>query len=252
MGAAHRGVPPHPDEDKQISKAREALVDRCLRSFGFEPKPVPDLPPLGPSTLTDLRYGIHDAGAAAKWGYKTDPEQQAAYDAVVAQGVVGEHSHPDEPAVLNGDVRTYHGKKVPEGGCSGEANRKISGEGSYYSKFAEGLGNAAWTKAKREPEVVKAFKAWSGCMKQEGYTYAEPMDAHEDPLFATPTSSADEITVARADVSCRDEHGVNRVWFEAESRLQRAAIEQNAERLDEEKKRLVDSVRNAAEILGAE
>jgi hypothetical protein len=243
---------PTPEEDRQISKAREALVESCLRRYGFDPKPLPDLPSVGTRTLTDLRYGIHNPKNAESWGYKPDPERQAAYDAAVAEGVIGEHNDPDEPKVLQGDVSSYNGKPVPEGGCSAESDRRISGENSFYSKFAENLGNEAWIKAKREPDVTKVFQLWSACMKTEGHTYAEPMDAHEDPRFAETPASSDEIVVARADVACRDKHSVTRVWFDAESRLQQAAIEKHAERLDKEKKNLVNAVRNAAGILGTQ
>ncbi|MEL3944664.1 MULTISPECIES: hypothetical protein [Streptomyces] len=241
---------PTDDEDKQLSRAREALVSACMKDFGFDWKAAPDLPELGPKTLTDWRYGIHDLALTKKRGYKPDAAEQVAYDAAVQEGAVDEDESPAEATVLNGDVKKYDGKKVPQGGCSGRADRTLSGgKGSFYSDFAEDLGNEAFVRSMKEPKVVAVFGQWSACMKKHGYSYKAPLDASDDPRFSAPEVTPEEIATATADIGCRKRYHVAKTWYETEVRLQNKAIEKNEERLSDAKDRLDIAVKRAAKTL---
>ncbi|MFI0924681.1 hypothetical protein [Streptomyces sp. NPDC021012] len=53
------------------------LVGRCLKGFGADWKPAPELPATDPKNLLDWRHGIHGAGMSAEFGYQVEPAQQA-------------------------------------------------------------------------------------------------------------------------------------------------------------------------------
>lgn len=237
---------PTDEDQQQLSQAKKVLVGDCMAGFGFTWTPAPDLPKVGPKTLTDWRYGIHDMDLARERGYKPDALEQADYDAAVNKGAVDGGTADDAAArALDGRTKEVGGKKVPEGGCVGEANRKINA-GAAESRAAIDLANGAFIKAKQDPEVVKAFADWSACMKKAGYSYKEPLDASDDSRFSGPEVSSEEIATATADITCRDRTDVARLWFTAEAALQKQAIDDNAEQLEENRKAMDAAVREAA------
>ncbi|BFO16065.1 hypothetical protein SHKM778_24530 [Streptomyces sp. KM77-8] len=59
----------------------------------MEARPGPA--PLGGTTLTDWRYGIHDAALASTRGYHPDAAQQEAYDEAMEAGAVDLSGAPD-------------------------------------------------------------------------------------------------------------------------------------------------------------
>ncbi len=199
---------PTRQQARLVSGTRDELIDRCVERAGYpEWKPAPDLPELGGKTLTDWRYGIHDAGLAATRGYHPAAGEQETYDAAMAEGAVDESGTPDD--VVHGCVTEVDGdvpSLQPEG-----IVQQVSGEA-----FKESL---------KDPKVVTAFAKWSACMKDKGYSYEKPMDANDDVRFADPYKVSDlEIATAKADIACRNAADVARTWFDAESAIQTAKI----------------------------
>lgn len=228
---------PSDDEHQQITRARNALIDDCMQTAGFADwQPAPELPKMGGKTMTDWRYGIHDGALAKKRGYKPDAAEQAAYDAVMHAGAV-DGTGGNEPEA----------KELA--GCGSKAGAKISGNGEEFSQTAQDLGNEANIRAKQDPSVIAAFGAWSACMKQSGYSYKEPLDASDDPKFSSQEPTALEIATATADIACRNRTHVAKIWYDAEVKLQNAAVEKNAETLDRARKDLDAVVKNAAAVL---
>ncbi|PVC94032.1 hypothetical protein [Streptomyces sp. CS014] len=243
---------PTDQEQAQLSQAKKILVSDCMKGFGFNWTPAPDLPRVGPKTLTDWRYGIHEMALAKKRGYKADAKEQEAYDAAVKSGAVDDTTADGpEAKALNGGIDEVEGKKVPKDGCVGSANRKIDVEG-LQARTAIGLANAAFLKAKEDADVVKAFASWSACMKRGGYDYKQPLDASDDVKFQSPEVSSEEIATATADISCRQKTDVAWIWFRAEAALQKSAIDAHAEELSAERKRIDAAVRSASKIVKGE
>jgi hypothetical protein len=58
------------------------------------------------------------------------------------------------------------------------------------------------------------------------------MEPLNTPAFQGKTVSAKEKETAAADVRCKAETGLLDIWFKAESRIQKADIERNAEALE--------------------
>ncbi|MEV7087824.1 hypothetical protein AB0O07_18330 [Streptomyces sp. NPDC093085] len=241
---------PTDQEMGQLSQAKKILVGDCMKGFGFSWTPAPELPRIGPKTLTDWRYGIHDMALAKERGYKVDAAEQEAYDAAFAKSVDDGTGAADGPEVraLEGGSREVEGKKVPEGGCVGEANRGIDAD-AVQARGALGLANAAFMKSQQTPEVVKAFAEWSACMKRSGYHYKAPLDASDDSKFSAPEVTAEEIATATADITCRERTRVAWIWFQAEYALQKRALEEHAEDLSAERGRIDAAVRKAAQVV---
>ncbi|WP_238697472.1 hypothetical protein [Streptomyces sp. E2N166] len=243
---------PTDQEQSRLSQAKKLLIGDCMKGFGFTWVPAPDLPRVGPKTLTDWRYGIHDMALAKERGYKPDAEEQEAYDAAVEKGAVdGTTADGPDARALDGRIQEVDGKKVPEGGCVGAANKEIDSD-AVQARTAVDLGNAAFVRSQQEPEVVKAFAAWSACMKRSGYDYQKPLDASDDSRFSSPEVTSEEIATATTDITCRQKTKVAWTWFRAEAALQREAIEQHAEELSAGRKKIDAAVRNASRIVKGE
>ncbi|MFD9029735.1 hypothetical protein ACFVZW_01020 [Streptomyces sp. NPDC059567] len=237
-----------PDKGQQelIRDARESLVASCMKRHGFAYKPAPKLPQYGPKSLTDLRYGIHDAEVAAQYGYKpaVDLAMVAEQERKAMQSTV---LPPEQEAVLTGQAGAG---TAPSGGCLGEAHSRIIGPGEAESTLPQDLANQAYIKSKESPAVRKAFSGWSACMKSQGYQYAEPMDAVNDRRFASMKAGSLELATAKADLGCREKNSVVKTWYTAEAELQKSAVERNAERLQTVRSDLEKAVKNAARVLG--
>jgi hypothetical protein len=218
-----------------VADSRDGLLDTCMADAG-DPAwtPAPDLPAIGGKTLTDWRYGIHDAALAAKRGYHPDAAEQTAYDAAMEAGAVDESGTGD--AELRGCVTEVDGQ-VPATTAKAALVQQISGD--------------AFVQSEQAPGVVAVFAQWSSCMKDKGYTYAKPMDASDDAGFNDPgTVTGTEIATATADIECRDKYQVEKTWYDAEAALQRTAIAQHQAELDQVKAdtaRIVARARAAAQ-----
>ena len=243
------GYLPSDSERKQVSQARKAVAGDCMRRFGLTWQPAPDLPRLGPKTLVDWRYGIHDMALAEERGYKPAAAEQEAYDRAADVGALDRTSQtgPDT-RVLQGGIKEVGGRPVPAGGCLGEAERKVSSH-AFDTTLAQTISNEAFAESQRSPEVVKAFKAWSTCMKASGFAYERPLDASDDPRFGSQEVTPLEIRTATADISCRDRSDVAKVWFDAEVVIQREKIEAHAERLNKERTSLDEAVKKAGDVV---
>ncbi|MFE6055271.1 hypothetical protein ACFQ6N_31360 [Kitasatospora sp. NPDC056446] len=226
---------PSDEESRRDTDALSVLMTECMRKSGHTLPPPVDLPRLGPKTLTDWRYGIHDAALSARRGYHPDAEEQAAYGAAM------------EKAAVSGGSGEY---TRAENECGIQSRQRLSGSDKPAGELARSLGNDAFLRAKREPEVVAAFAAWSACMKEGGYSYREPFDANDDPRFGAQEVSRAEIDTAMADLACRSRTSVARIWFDAEARLQRTVFDQQAPALKAEREEWDAALRKAAEVLG--
>lgn len=203
-------------QTRMVSSTRDELIDACMDKQGFpEWTPAPDLPDLGGTTLTDWRYGIHDAEEAHAYGYHPDPEAQKAYDDVLAQ---------DQSGNTDRDVLRS---------CVDEADGGVPR--LAVSPLVNQIGGYSYQMARETPEVQRVFEQWSECMKTKGHTYAQPMDAAEDPRFITSDKATElEKDTAAADVACRDKFHVEKTWFDAEAHIQEQEISKSQQELEEQ------------------
>jgi len=94
------------------------------------------------------------------------------------------------------------GHAVPLGGCITEARTQTGDDGSGQ-ELQESLIGYSLQQSDLDPRVLKAFDAWSACMKDRGLSYSTPMDAINDRRWSTTSATGDEIETATADVECK-------------------------------------------------
>ncbi|WP_369384173.1 hypothetical protein [Streptomyces sp. cg36] len=239
---------PTPEQARTIRQARETLIEQCARRYGITLTPDPELPPLGPKNQMDWRYGIHERDLTERRGYQVDDKQQARYDAALQAQANRPRPPRDTPVVVGGtkippealattssDAQEgiVAGKPVPDGGCSGEANRALGTSTQGFAPLVDRLMNASYPQSMKEPDVKNVFAHWSTCMRTRGFSYSAPMDANDDPAFrASPSGvSRHEINTALADLDCRTTYRVAEIWHAAETRLQEQAVARNASAL---------------------
>ncbi|MEU9000419.1 hypothetical protein [Streptomyces sp. NPDC048551] len=218
---------------KKVGAARDILIDACMASAGYPDwTPAPNLPQLDGASAMDSRYGIHKAELAAKRGYHPDEAIQREYDAAVSVGAV-DSSGADQKVLMK---------------CAGQADAKAPQ--LKKSTAATQVDADSFRQSLKDPAVVDVFSRWSACMKSKGYDYATPADARDDPRFIDKNVVTDlEIKTATADVGCRREHKVEKIWFDVEARMQQQAIKKDQISFESLKKTNQASIDKSSSVL---
>jgi hypothetical protein len=251
---------PSPDQVLVINQATTSLVNACLQRFGFN-SVLPAASKSAPETLA-RRYGVTDAKIATTYGYHLAPSEGVVADRKTSPTTPMSTS---EMLVLTGSPtvgapgatpkasnRTYNGQQVPVGGCLGEANTKL-GNGSKYESglnLIDDIDTGSYARAKVDPRVVAVFAKWSACMKQKGYSFADPYAAAESADLSTSTPSASEIQTAEADVACKTSTNVVGVYFAVESSYENVEIQKDIQQLRDFQKLTASAVTLAAQTVG--
>ncbi|MGW1071603.1 hypothetical protein [Streptomyces sp. NPDC002537] len=241
------------NELAQVGQAKNSLVQQCMKELGFSDfKPAAaQLSGSGSDDLLeldDLRYGTYNAGQAAKTGYKPDfvasgrnkfanpPAEPERTDEewLALTGTPKERS--DGRQGLSAKPKLRSGLTVPEGGCLGESATKLTGGQQVIPNIVQRLNGESYRASMKDPRVKQAFGKWSECMKTKGYSYSDPMQANDDPRFASNVSSAEEIKTATADVACKTSVNLVGIWHSAEVDIQKQLIQKNSDALAQVKK----------------
>ncbi|MCC5473872.1 hypothetical protein [Streptomyces barringtoniae] len=267
----HAYIPdPASDGAKTVSRAQWVLGRQCMVRLGFsgfatlDPKAVESTYPVRQGTFTsedmpgdDTPYGVVDPDLAAEHGYhnrKTDtsaqPQQWPADQYAALTGTFE-----------SGDSRVTHGHRIPEGGCLGEATRKIYGPApkatkvngvklsGYYSLALE-LWYESHKRASKDPAWKKADSAWSACMKKKGFHYSDPDKASIDSHWFGPGKPSDkEKRTAAADARCKLDTGYVPAVHSLDVRTQKSSIGSNKEKLEALRAADERAVRNARTIV---
>ncbi|MEU0412245.1 hypothetical protein ABZ307_31090 [Streptomyces griseorubiginosus] len=251
------------EQEEQLSDAENILRERCMARFGIAYK-VPETSVFVPESITQLRYGPTDADDVAGHGYKPagsekavvkpKPQELAPAATMVLNGTTDPNVKPGSAAAKGG--QDYNGKKVPAGGCIGEAKAKLGYSADRTPSengappIADKVNTDSWAKSYEDARVKAVFAKWSACMKEKGYTYADPMKANNDSQWEqNPLATAKEKQVASADVACKAKYNVVGTWYAVDVAYQEQMIEQNAEALAEVKKTKDKQLKLMAEVL---
>lgn len=202
-----------------LARGRDSIMQRCLTGLG-----APYTPKARGNTdieTNERRYGLADAELAKQHGYHVPDMDKRAED------------YPSSVMPLvTGEVTTYNGVAVPQGGCIGEAQRELhETELQDALDLPHKLNMESYTRSQKAPAVVKATEEWSNCMKESGHTYPDPLAAINDKEFSAATAGAHEKEVALADVLCKQKVNLIGVWSGAESEYQRFLIKSNSNAL---------------------
>ncbi|MER5362876.1 hypothetical protein [Streptomyces sp. NPDC002785] len=212
---------------EKIDQARFILVNKCLRRFKVSNTLTSPGPPPGPATLTERRYGLADKEVAENDGYHF--RETSKYRSLAAQIAPLDAGKKKElERLLSGGSASdergtfrVNGMKIPADGCIGEATEKISGS---PGDPARQLNFRSFAAAKADSRVKRAFTDWSACLKEEGYTYPDPLAAMSDPRFQDASPARDERKTAVADVACKRRTHLIDVWFDVETAEQEKLI----------------------------
>ncbi|MFD0528988.1 hypothetical protein ACFQ1I_21960 [Kitasatospora arboriphila] len=205
------------------------LRKACMQRFGLDYAISPADPPTGPRTFMDRRYGLTDPAEAAANGYhlgdrdpRTHPVRPPQFSAEQQQVLTGHLPGKTGADETNLQV---NGVPVPPGGCYDEAKRGLAGSGDLGPSSVAQQANFQTFKASMSvAQVTQAFEAWSGCMRNRGYSYPNPMDAIGDRRFLGDSPTPLELQVAAADVICKQQVHLIDTWFAVEASLQKELI----------------------------
>lgn len=256
-------------EHKVLNEARWTLGKKCMVGLGFSGFTALDPPSSDPARpdepgavrlpsadldLGDKPYGIDDPGQGAKTGYhnpspRTDDRK---WPMDQYRALTGNFGH--------GDARQAHGHRIPEDGCLGQADRRIYGSRpekatlggirfkGYQLTFIR-LMRQANGEAAKDPAHRRADKAWSSCMKKEGFSFKDPKDAqYQADWFAAGKASRKERRTAEADVNCKRSTGYIKAVHEVDVRIEKRLIAKNRTLLDGVVRRNRAALRNARTI----
>ncbi|MGW5640862.1 hypothetical protein, partial [Streptomyces sp. NPDC003832] len=219
-------------EAATIEAAEQILTRRCLATFGIVYEPAAPEPESAPPA--DRRYGLSSASEAARLGYHPDPGPPPAGPDLPEDALRVFYGNRGGDPGSGGKVE-YKGKEVPAEGCFGQSVAHLAKkyDAPREAETARRISTESYEDALTEPAVREGFRTWSSCMRSSGFPYASPLDPLNDRAFQGEEISAEEKETAVADVRCKEETGLLDTWFGAESALQRADIDKNAEALKE-------------------
>ncbi|MEY9849024.1 hypothetical protein ABH940_006128 [Streptacidiphilus sp. BW17] len=236
----------------EMLRASGVLIQQCMTRYGFSYTP-PNFAANDPaSDVANMprRYGVTDMAMAQKYGYHNPATMGSPSTGAPAPQPMSE----SEQLVFLGNTpgggfehasQVYQGQQIPQGGCSGDAQRKL-GTG-MNQRLAENIDDTSYNQSLANPVLLAAFTKWSGCMKQSGYSVSTPAQAPGFRLKPSPTTA--EIQMAETDVTCKKQANVIGVWFAVESAIQNKLIAQNEEALTELKQSEQETLKKAAQVL---
>ncbi|EST34353.1 hypothetical protein [Streptomyces roseochromogenus] len=262
---------PASDGTKAITRAQWILGKQCMVRLGFtgfavlDTKSVESTYPVRQGTFTsrdlpgdDSPYGVVDPDLASEHGYHNrtpdgsgQPQEWPADQYAALTGTFE-----------SGDSHVAHGHPIPEGGCLGQAARKLYGPppraaevngvklSGYYSLAME-LWYTSHKEASKDPAWKKADRAWSDCMRKQGFHYSDPDRASLDAgWFGHEKPSGKERKTAAADARCKLDTGYVPAVHALEARSQKGAIGRNKEKLDAMRAADERAMRKARTIIG--
>jgi hypothetical protein len=252
-----------PTQQLTVGRAQQKLIVSCMASLGLRyAPPAESRSPRdedAPTTRVDARYGHQNAALMARWGYHPQGGIPAGAGAkpsgpaVSPQMEVALRGTADAAAHSGPGGQIVNGHKVPDHGCIGTAAARLTGavDGAVGdAEFAGDVKFATLEGSREDGRTQAVFGLWKQCMKDAGFTYADPLEALGDPQWRrTPLPTQRELQVATADAACRHRHNVVGVWYAADAAYQRQAIAANAAAMAEAKAALEAQVKAATEVM---
>ncbi len=239
----------YPDE-VSITQAVNRLEATCMAGYGFTYVPLPpgsNPPPSPDDANMSRRYGIADPAQARAYGYHLPsgnntppaPRQLSAAERTVLTG----ESSPGAEGTAQ--ATSYHGTPLPPEGCTGYASRAVGAR--FNTSLVDQLDVDSLNTAQNEPRVKTALGLWSACMKTKGYSVDIPFHAPQlTSAGINPTADSEEIAVATADVTCKQQTDLVATWFAADKVVQQQEIAQHRSVLMQIQREIDTAVKNSA------
>ncbi|MFF7137411.1 hypothetical protein ACFZBZ_34375 [Streptomyces sp. NPDC008196] len=263
VGSLVLPIEPYLFTDRQVGRlfrARAVLTASCMERFDLRwPVPAesaPDTGTLNPAN-TAHRYGLTDPRLAVRYGYHPAPGTMPSR---TKEKSPEPNPGPKELLVLTGlhedgtrAAQDERGRPVPVGGCQGEATKALSGDPEKIGnrELVGRINIGSYRDSQKDPRVVRVFRAWSHCMRQYGYAYADPTQAPgKGAEFTGLTATRAEIAVAGKDVECKRRTNVIGIWSSVDAAYQRRAMSEKTRELAAIKRDIRTQVTNADRVLG--
>ncbi|MGW1775074.1 hypothetical protein [Streptomyces sp. NPDC002104] len=243
-----------PEQQALVDTAHSTLASDCMKRFGFD-WPVTKAEPV---KVVSRRYGVVSEKVAAEHGYHMIP--LAGGDQHAAGAASGAAKLPPEAYMVYGakggkagTAGNYQGKDVPEGGCVGEAGRKLGLDKVQNPQKGKigllSIDFSSFAQAQKMPEFTKAQNEWASCMRKAGYRHTTFLQPAEKYAPQGNSATPQEKAVAKADVNCKQETKLSTVLLRLETKIQNDYIEQNAAGFAEIKKDQGAVIKSANEAL---
>ncbi|MFC5953983.1 hypothetical protein ACFP51_05585 [Streptomyces pratens] len=245
-------------EIHDLSTLLRTLTLTCMKENGFAGTDLPKPPDPGVSKHNERRYGITDGRLAIRLGYRapqsvtTSPKAEETLSTDEEFTLTGGSSKPGETGKGG---KNKAGRKVPLGGCRGEALKALG-----YAPTAipgnppavQALDQQSFEASLRTGNVKQALQDWSTCMQDHGHTYtAEPFSASNDRRFATRTVTAAEKDVAATDVRCKKSSRLVDTWKAEETKIQRSLMAEHRQELQKTAKQRDVTLSSIKKISGS-
>lgn len=239
-------------ERNVVADAITVAVRGCMAGFGLGWSPAP-VRYRTPAPQLARAYGVADPATAASLGYHaeaggsapTSPaDQQLTPDQLTVYAGARDHSGMPTAA-------TFHGKKVPAGGCAERGLATIVGDPTLDpDSAADQILISMGARARKDARVEAAIASWSRCMARAGYSYADPLEAAARATAPGPKPTAAEIRTAVTDIGCKNRVNLLGTWYAVDAGYERLAIQQDAEQLAAVRSAWRAAVLKAASLLG--
>ncbi|MGW2542911.1 hypothetical protein ACWC5I_19085 [Kitasatospora sp. NPDC001574] len=220
-----------PQQAAELKWLNTKKVAICMKQYGFDLPMTPGPVVSASDSLLFRRYGLTDPASVSIWGYHLPKRDTATPRATLS---------PAENALLLGrdatgkPLTSSNGQAVPAGGCQGKVNTDLQslqpggqGSGSGASQLAAQTKAESFSRSMTDPRVKEVFAHWSECMRADGFSAPNPVEAGGDlPSVKQPEPDAAEIRMAQTDVECKARTNLVGIWFAVEADYQTAAIAQ--------------------------
>jgi len=200
-----------------VDNALRGHIISCMAAVGFQMDAA--MAPAGfvAPNAASTRYGLTDLDRANARGYHSgegggsqvqtaspDSDQPGYLAALLGDGPIASRGISD----LN-DVEEL--VATVGGGCTGEATVTVFGNADSYFAFREifnvmeDVANRSWEQVQDSPEFRTLDADWAECMATVGVTdYSNPVEPLQQVWDDTNVTTR-EVTIARADVTCKNE-----------------------------------------------
>ncbi|MFC9631303.1 hypothetical protein ACFTY8_18900 [Streptomyces mirabilis] len=212
----------------------------CMKDQGYTSINFPTPSSPGVTKHNERRYGITDGLLASRLGYRIPSIKKGSTSSTNTTTLSADEEFTltggsTKPGELGKGGRNKFNKKVPAGGCSGVALKKIGyfpGDTPGNPTKVQALDKESFAGSLKSDRVKRSLEKWSLCMRDNGYTYApEPFSASNDHRFATRWVTKLEKDVATADTRCKQSSHLLTIWSAEETKIQRSLITEHQKEL---------------------
>lgn len=250
-----------------LDYAYQVATDSCMQRFGLN-YPIIRYPSLlanyraSEQEMLSNRFGPTDLAYVSVAGYtrKTVAINDGPLVNVVTKtnDFVLYGGNPTEvrfPAKQKQSPGEFNGLEIPPGGCFGEAFRMLGDDGGIGWGS---LGREIWVEVLSSIHTEKAYpkeiSPWVKCMRDSGYSVTDPVQddgdiSNEIKNRQEDSPSQREISIAKADVNCKQSTDLVGRLSALEDKLARISATQNLTRLRANRQLLDNKINLAHSII---